>query len=126
MMDSTPIDDVLSPEEMQGPPPQMMPSQMPPNQGGMMMQPQVAPQSQDAPKKLQMTQNPMNLTDEQMQAVMVAFAASVAFSNPVQEKLGTTIPNFLVDGERGTTGLVMSGVAAALVFYLVQRFMTRA
>ena len=82
---------------MQGPPPQMMPPQMPPNQGAMMMQPQVAPQ-QDAPKKPQMPQNPMNLTDEQMQAVMVAFAASVAFSNPVQEKLGTTIPNFLVDG----------------------------
>ena len=102
-----------------------MPPQMPPNQGAMMMQPQVAPQ-QDAPKKPQMPQNPMNLTDEQMQAVMVAFAASVAFSNPVQEKLGTTIPNFLVDGERGTTGLVMSGVAAALVFYLVQRFMARA
>lgn len=125
MMDSTPIDDVLSPEEMQGPPPQMMPPQMPANQGGMMMQPQVAPQ-QDAPKKPQMAQNPMNLTDEQMQAVMVAFAASVAFSNPVQEKLGTTIPNFLVDGERGTTGLVVSGAAAALVFYLAQRFMARA
>lgn len=125
MMDSTPIDDVLSPEEIQGPPPQMMPSQMPPNQGAMMMQPQVAPQ-QDAPKKPQMTQNPMNLTDEQMQSVMVAFAASVAFSNPVQEKLGTTIPNFLVDGERGITGLVASGVVAALVFYLVQRFMARA
>lgn len=124
MMDSTPIDDVLSPEEIQGPPPQMMPSQMPANQGAMMMQPQVAPQ--DAPQKPQMAQNPMNLTDEQMQAVMVAFAASVAFSNPVQEKLGTTIPNFLVDGERGTTGLVVSGLAAALVFYLVQRFMARA
>jgi hypothetical protein len=128
MMDSTPIDDVLSPEEyQQGPPPQMMPPQMPSNQGAaMMMQPQVAPQ-QDAPKKSAPAQaNPLNLTDEQMQAVMVAFAASLAFSDPVQAKLGTMIPNFLVDGERGTTGLVVSGLVAALAFYAAQRFMARA
>lgn len=125
MMDSTPIDDVLSPEEMQGPPPQMMPPQMPSNQGAMMMQPQVVPQ-QDAPKKPAAPQNPMNLTDEQMQALMVAFAAALAFSDPVQGKLGKMIPNFLVDGERGTIGLVVSGLVAALVFYLAQRFMSRA
>jgi len=125
MMDSTPIDEVLSHEEMQGPPPQMMPSQMPPNQGAaMMMQPQGPPPATQ-PAKAD-SQNPMNLTDEQMQALMVAFAASVAFSEPVQGKLGTTIPNFLVDGERGTTGLVMSGLVAALVFYFAQRFMARA
>jgi len=57
---------------------------------------------------------------------MVAFAAALAFSDPVQAKLGTTIPNFLVDGERGNTGLVVSGLVAALVFYFAQRFMARA
>jgi hypothetical protein len=119
MMDSTPIDEVLSPEEMPGPPPQMMPTQMPAAQGAHMMQPQ------EAPKKPQASQNPMNLTDEQMQAVLVAIAAAAAFSNPVQDKLGTTIPNFFVDGERGTTGLVASGLVAALLFYLGQRFMSR-
>ena len=118
MMDSTPIDEVLSPEEIHGPPPQMMPMQMPAAQGAQMMQ----PQQQEASRK---PQNPMNLTDEQMQALLVAVAAAAAFSNPVQDKLGTTIPNFFVDGERGTTGLVASGLVAALLFYLGQRFMSR-
>jgi hypothetical protein len=122
MMDSTPIDDVLSPEEMQGPPPQMMPTQIPAAQGAMMMQPQSPPPSQGRKAE---SQNPLNLTDEQMQALMVAVAAAMAFSDPVQEKLGTSIPNFLVDGERGTTGLVVSGLVAAALFYFGHRFMMR-
>ena len=123
MMDSTPIDDVLSPEEMQGPPPQMMPTQIPATQGAMMMQPQASPPANQS-KKAE-SHNPLNLTDEQMQALIVAVAAAMAFSNPVQEKLGTSIPNFLVDGERGTTGLVVSGLVTAALFYFGQRFMMR-
>lgn len=121
-MDSTPIDEVMSPEEMQGPPPQMMPTQMPAAQGPMMMQPQQQVQ-QVAPGA---SANPLNLTDDQFQAVLVAASAALAFSNPIQEKLGTTVPNFLVDGERGTSGLVISGVVAALVFYFIKKFALKA
>ena len=122
MMDATPIDEVLSPEEMQGPPPTMMPTQIPAAHGAMMHPQQQAPQQQASQ---QTSQNPMNMTDEQMQALMVAVAASIAFSDPVQAKLGSAIPNFLVDGERSMTGLAISGLAAAGLFYFTKRFMTR-
>ena len=122
MMDSTPIDEVLSPEEMQGPPPQMMPSQMPPNQGAMMMQPQIAPQ-QDAPKKPPASQNPMNLTDEQMQALVVAVCTAIAISKPVQEKLAGTVPKFLnAQGNRSMVGLASTGLLAAIIFYFAKRY----
>jgi len=115
MMDATPLDDVYT-EEMV-PPPQQAPMHM--------MQPM--PQQQ-APLQAPPTQskNPFNLTDEQMQALVIVVAASIAFSNPVQEKLGTTIPNFLVDGDRSTVGLVASGVVAAAIFYFGMRFAMRA
>lgn len=119
MMDSTPIDDVLAPEEMQGPPPQMMPTQMPQPQGAAAVMPQQAPQQQ---QKSAAPQNPMGLSDEHMLALVAAVASVAAFSNPVQEKLGTTIPNFLMDGDRSTTGLVVSGLVAAIIFYFTRRF----
>ena len=67
------------------------------------------------------SKNPMNLTDDQMQALIVAASAAIAFSSPVQEKLGSTIPSFFVNGDRSTAGLVASGVVAAAVFYFGQR-----
>lgn len=117
MMDATPIEDVLMEEEPQMRAPMMQSQQM--------MQPQAAPQAApQAPPTA--SKNPLNLTDDQMQALMVAAAAAVAFSGPVQEKLGSTIPNFLVNGDRSTVGLAASGVVAAALFYFGQRFAMKA
>lgn len=116
MMDATPIDDVLMEEEPQMKIPAHMQQQMMP------------PQTQGAPQMPAGAQskNPMNMTDDQMQALIVAAAATIAFSAPVQEKLGSTIPNFFVNGDRSTAGLVASGVVAAAVFYFGQRFAMKA
>jgi large subunit ribosomal protein L40e len=115
MMDATPIDDVMMDEQP------MMSQQAPMH----MMQPQqgavMQPQSQGIAMPPQ-SNNPMNLTDDQIQALLVAVAAAVAFSNPVQDKLGSTIPNFLVNGDRSTVGLAASGVVAAAIFYFGKRF----
>ena len=118
MMDATPIDDVMMDEQ----PMMNQPAPM------HMMQPQAAPMpsqtlQQTAPAQ---SSNPLNLTDDQFQAALVALAAAAAFSNPVQEKLGSTIPNFLVNGDRSTIGLVASGVVTAALFYLGQRLAAKA
>ena len=120
MMDATPLDDVYA-EDM-APPPQQAPMHM------MQPMPQQQAPPQAPPPQAPPTQskNPLNLTDDQMQALVVVVAAGIAFSNPVQEKLGTTIPNFLVNGDRSTVGLVASGVVAAAIFYFGQRFAMRA
>ena len=105
MMDATPIADVLSPEEMQQP---------------MQMQQPVKAQAPADSK------NPMNLTDEQMNALVAAVAAAITFSGPVQEKLGGSIPNFFTDsGDKSLTGVIASSLVVAIVFYLSQRFVMK-
>lgn len=109
-MDSTPLDDI-----MMGEPPMMDPrmQQAPP----MMMQ---APSPPPAVSK---KANPMNLTDDQMQALIVAVATAAAISKPVQEKLAGTIPQFLnAQGGRSMVGLASTGLVAALLFYVARKY----
>jgi hypothetical protein len=109
-MDSTPLDDI-----MMGEPPMMDPrmQQAPP----MMQPPSAAPA---APSK---KANPMNLTDDQMQALIVAVATAAAISKPVQEKLAGTIPQFLnAQGGRSMVGLASTGLVAALLFYVARKY----
>lgn len=120
MMDATPLDDIMG-EEM--PMPQQAPMQM---MQPMQQAPQQAPQHMSQQALPMQSKNPFNLTDDQMQALVVVVATALAFSGPVQEKLGTTIPNFLVNGERSTVGLMASGVVAAAIFYFGQRFAMKA
>lgn len=123
-MDSTPLSDIMTSQEvmeqqpMMAPPQSTMMAQQP-----MMMAPQQAPaQAQQLPSK-----NPFNLTDEQMQALVVAVCAAIAFSEPVQAKLGSTIPQFLAEsGNRSMVGLLISGLVAAILFYFGQRTVMKA
>lgn len=117
-MDSTPIADIMSqPQEMLEPPmmamdPRMM-HQAPPPQ-------MTAPVTKDASTK---KANPMNLTDDQMQALVVAACTAVAISKPVQEKLASTVPKFLnAQGSRSMVGLASTGLVAALIFYFAKRY----
>ena len=117
-MDSTPIADVMGqPQEMLEPPmmamdPRMM-QQAPPPQ-------MPAPTTKDTSTK---KANPMNLTDEQLQALLVAACTAAAISKPVQEKLATTVPKFLnAQGSRGMVGLASTGLVAAVLFYFAKRY----
>lgn len=72
------------------------------------------------------SKNPMNLTDEQMEALLAGVVAVIAFSSMVQGKLSTSIPQFLgADGQRSTVGLAITAVLAAAIFYFGKRFVIK-
>lgn len=118
-MDSTPLADILPSNEVMDMSPQDPRMVQAPPQ--MMAQAQPVPQQAQAPPQPQKT-NPLNLTDEQMEALFVGVCAVIAFSRPVQDKLANFIPQFVGDdGARSTTGLAVTGLVAALVFYFGNR-----
>ena len=110
-MDSTPINDVMgadwetaSMNAPMGPPPAMPPSMM-------------AHQQPAQPAK---KANPMNLTDEQMEALLAGLVAAIAFSKPIHEKIGSMVPQVGADPTSMTSMLVM-GLVAAIIFYFGKR-----
>lgn len=65
---------------------------------------------------------PMGLTKEQLHAIVAGVAAVIAFSKPVQDKLSTVVPNFFGDsGALSLSGMVVTAIIAALVFYVANR-----
>ena len=124
-MDSTPIADIMQDA------PGMMDAQDPRAQfmntsNYMPQTPMMAASAPSQAKAKKESGNPMNLTDEQMSALVAGVCAIIAFSGPVQEKLSTTVPQFLSEaGSRSTTGLVVTGLIAALIFYFAQRFLNK-
>lgn len=128
-MDSTPIAELMGqPEAVEQ---QMMPAQMPaqmPMQQMQMMAQAPAPQTvMTEPVKAPESKNPFNLTDQQMQALIVSACTAAAISTPVQEKLATMIPQFLNDaGRRSLIGLGATGIVAAVLFHISQSYVLRA
>lgn len=134
MMDSTPIHDVLGGDEMMPLEPPMMQQQprmqgmmheAPPQtqmaMGGMMMHPQ-----QQAPPTQVESKNPLNLTDDQLTALLVAACAAAAISKPVQDKLVTSVPKFLNEaGSRSMVGLAATGAVAAALFYIAKGYVVK-
>lgn len=67
--------------------------------------------------------NPFNLTDDQMEALIVGVCTAIAISKPVQEKLATSVPRFMNDmGGRSAVGLAATGLVAAVVYFILQRY----
>jgi len=123
-MDSTPIHDIMGQPEMPLEPPMMESSDPRVQQQQMMVQQpmMMQPQQQQQPVAMQ-TKNPFNLTDEQMQAVVVAACTAAAISKPVQEKLANYVPQFLNEqGHRSMVGLAATGAVAAGIFYVLKRY----
>lgn len=118
-MDSTPLADIMPVNEVMMEPPQAQdPRMVQATAPQVMMQPQAQPQAQAQASK----QNPLNLTDEQMEALFVGVCAMIAFSRPVQDKLANFVPQFVGDdGARSTAGMAVTGLVAAAVFYFGQR-----
>lgn len=120
-MDSTAIADIMGQPEMPLEPP-MMESDPRVQQPVVMQQPMVVQQQQPQQAAAQ-TKNPFNLTDEQMQAVVVAACTAAAISKPVQEKLANYVPQFLNEqGHRSMVGLAATGAVAAGIFYVLKRY----
>ena len=127
-MDSaTPIDEVMGLNDMSNAPIAQDPRMAPQMSTGQAQQLPVAPAQQPAAATPQQaSKNPLNLTDEQMEALIVGVVAVVAFSKPVQEKLAQMIPQFMNEnGSRSTVGMVLSGLVAALVYFFTQRFVLK-
>ena len=126
-MDSTPLSDIMTSQEVM----EQQPMMAPPQSTMMAQQPMMMAPQQQAPAQAQAqalpSKNPFNLTDDQMQALVVAVCAAIAFSDPVQAKLGSTIPQFLSEaGNRSMVGLLVSGLVAAILFYFGQRSVLKA
>lgn len=123
-MDSTPISDIMGGGMGMGmgmmDPPSMSADPRMQAMGMNQLQPQQQ-QQQQAPSKS--SKNPLNLTDDQLSALIVGVCTAIAISKPVQEKLSTTIPQFIgEDGARSMVGLATTGLVAALIFFITQKY----
>lgn len=128
-MDSTPISELMGQveptdqQQQQMMAPQMMPAQMPMQ----MMAPSQQPVMVEPPTKAPESKNPFNLTDQQLQALLVSACTAAAISTPVQEKLASAIPQFLNDaGRRSLVGLGVTGIVAAVLFHVSQTYALKA
>ena len=71
------------------------------------------------------SKNPFGLTDEQWYAALAGVAAVIAYSKPVQGKLSTMVPKFLGEnGEISMTGMAVTALIAAIVFYFARQFLS--
>ena len=113
---ATPLSEVMGEPEQ---PQQPMMMQAPSAQS---IVPPMAPpqqQQQQDPKPA----NPGNLSDEQVDAVLVAAVAMLAFSNPVREKLLQYAPQlFNENGARTLAGGITTGLLAGGVFWGVKKY----
>ena len=101
---------------------------------GQMMQDEVqgSPYEQAPPQKKSSvssakgsTKNPFGMTDEQYYAVLAGVAAVIAFSKPVQGTLRRMVPKFMSkQGGLSLTGMAVSALVAAVVFYFARQFLT--
>jgi len=132
-MDSTPLSDLMMPGEdylgpaggaadpryMMAPQPSYVQQQMPTPQG-------YAATAQKPQKPATSSKNPMNLTDEQMEALLAGAAALLAFSGFAQDKLSTLVPKFLDEaGRRSTMGSLVTALLVAIIFYFGRKFVIR-
>ena len=132
IMDSTPLDEVMGmnePAQFQSPPPQDPRVIQPPIQA--VPQPQqmpVAPGQQpaDSQKTQPEAKKFMNLTTEQIEALMVGFICVIVFSRPLQEKLVQIVPQYLNEnGSKSTVGLAVTGLIAAVLFFFGRKFLMK-
>ena len=133
---ATPLDEVMGLNDLSNAPLAQDPRMMP-QQHHVQLQQAMAPQMQHMPvsggqvpggqtQTTTNTKNPMNLTDEQLEALVVGVVAVIAFSKPVQEKLSQMVPQFVGDnGSRSTAGVAISGAVAAVIFYFGRKIVMK-
>jgi len=123
-MDSTPINDIMMDPPMMMDEPRMqgmMPQMMAPNPQGA-----YASGPQQTTQKVTESKNPLNLTDDQMIALLAGAAAALAISKPVQDKLATSIPKFINEqGSRSMIGLASTGLVTAIIFHIIKSYIIK-
>jgi len=81
---------------------------------------------QQSQKTTVASKNPLNLTDEQMEALLAGIVALLAFSGLAQDKLSSLVPKFMDEaGKRSTVGTLVTALLAAAIFYFGRRFVIR-
>jgi len=81
------------------------------------------PTASSPDKKKKASSNPFGLTDEQFQAALAGLASVIAFSKPVQSRLRTMVHKFVGEsGDVSLTGLAVTALVAALVFYIIKKY----
>ena len=133
-MDSTPLSDLMMPGDdylgpaggaadpryMMAPQPSYVQQQGVPTPQG------YATPGQKPQKPTTSSKNPMNLTDEQMEALLAGVVALLAFSGFAQDKLSTLVPKFLDEaGKRSTVGTLVTALLVAALFYFGKKFVIR-
>ena len=121
-MDSTPLSELMSGPEVfdtipssQDPRMMQMPSPQQPKQ--------ILEPSKPKAKTASKTQYPFNLNEEQMDALIAGVSAILAFSVSAQDKLANVLPSaFDEAGTRTTMGIIVSGIIAAIAYYIIKRF----
>lgn len=131
-MDSTPISELMgsasSAPDIMAPP---TISAEPRMQSVLATAPQMPAPMHQAPtqteEKVQpKSKNIMNLTDDQLFALIAGICTAAAVSRPVQEKLASTVPKFLSEnGSRSAVGLASTGLVAALIFYVMKTYVVK-
>ena len=130
-MDSTPISDLMGgngmPEQMQDMMAPPMMSAEPRMQSVLATAPQMPMQQAPAETKVEpKSKNIMNLTDDQLFALIAGVCAAAAVSRPVQEKLASSVPKFLSEnGSRSAIGLASTGLVAAVIFYITKTYIVK-
>jgi|TARA_B110000503_G_scaffold69042_1_gene107745 hypothetical protein len=120
-MDSTPINDIMMEHSPMMDDPRVQPQMVQPQQG---VYPTPAPTQQI--DTLPESKNPLNLTDDQLTALIVAVGTAIAVSKPIQDRLATSIPKFLNEqGGRSVVGLATTGVVAAIIFYITKTYIIK-
>jgi hypothetical protein len=114
---STPIQDVMPSAPLDDSPGLSGPYLSPSNNRVMGVSPGIVG-SESKP----VSKNPLGVSEEQFQAIIAGVIAVVAFSKPVQSKLAELVPKFLSEsGDISTTGMVVSALIAAVLFYFAMQ-----
>ena len=122
-MDSTPIADIM-PSNVSGANEQdMMYAQAAPLPSQMQVQQQPQMQMQMRPPMMyEPAKGPFGMTHEQFQALFAGVCAMIAFCKPLQEKLVGSFPQLALDGDLTMVGLLVSGLIAAIIFYIGNKY----
>ena len=122
---ATPLSEVMPSENMMMAPDQQQMMQAP---SGSIAPPMMAPQQPQQQQQAGVAKaaNFGNLTDDQLDALIVGVAAMLAFSPQVKERLVTAVPSLFTEaGNRTLAGNLSTGLVAGIVFYIVKKFVIK-
>lgn len=117
---STPIDEVMdTPMGMMQP---QMPQQPQMIDAREVVEQHPAPPRGRAPISRPSKKYPLNLNEDQVQALIAGVAGVAAFSRPIQERLLSMLPQALSpEGGLSPIGMALTAFIAAVIFYILKR-----